>query len=92
MKTIGAGKFKTTCLALLDHVEATREPITVTKNGRPVAQIIPAPLPEQDPIFGFYKGKIEILGDVVAPIYSDEENEAFLERSAELISPKETVR
>jgi prevent-host-death family protein len=79
-KTIGAAKFKAGCLALLDEVEAKRQPIVVTKNGRPVAQVIP--MPEQDdPIFGFYRGKLEIVGDIISPIYSDEELEEFLEES-----------
>ena len=38
MKTMTAGKFKATCLAVMDEVEAKSEPLIVTKNGRPVAQ------------------------------------------------------
>jgi prevent-host-death family protein len=82
MRTIAAGKFKATCLGLLDEVEAKREPVIVTKNGRAVAQLVPMPLDEPDPIFGFYKGKLEIVGDIVSPLYTDEENEEFFERSA----------
>lgn len=82
MKTIGAGKFKATCLALLDEVESKREPIVVTKNGRPVAQLVPMRLEGQDPIFGFYRGNLDIQGDVISPLYSDEELDEFFERSA----------
>jgi prevent-host-death family protein len=81
-KTVAAGKFKAQCLALLDEVEAKRMPIVVTKNGRAVARVVPMPLVEEDPIFGFYKGKLEISGDILSPIYSDEELEEFFERSA----------
>jgi len=66
MKTIAAGKFKATCLSVLDEVQAKREPVTVTKNGKPVAQLVPMPLGEVDPIFGFYKGKLQIVGDIVS--------------------------
>jgi prevent-host-death family protein len=41
MKTIGASKFKAECLALLDRVAETHEPIVVTKWGKPVATLVP---------------------------------------------------
>jgi prevent-host-death family protein len=81
MRTIGAGKFKAECLAIMDEVQAKREAVVVTKNGKPVAKLVPI-TDEPDPIFGFYKGKIEIKGDILAPIYSDEEQEQFCEQSA----------
>ncbi len=43
MKTIAAGKFKATCLAVLDEVQSKRETVVVTKNGTPVAQLVPMP-------------------------------------------------
>ena len=38
MGVIAAGEFKTKCLHILDEVYKTREPITVTKRGKPVAR------------------------------------------------------
>jgi prevent-host-death family protein len=38
-KTIGAAKFKEQCLQLLDSVD--KDGIIITKNGKPVAQLIP---------------------------------------------------
>jgi antitoxin (DNA-binding transcriptional repressor) of toxin-antitoxin stability system len=68
----------------LDEVQAKREPVLVTKNGKPVAKVVPIALEEEeDPIFGFYKGKIEIVGDIMAPIYSDEEYEQFYQEKLE---------
>jgi prevent-host-death family protein len=43
METINAASFKATCLALLDKVEKTGQPIRVTKRGKPVAQLVPVP-------------------------------------------------
>jgi len=86
MKTMGAGEFKAKCLGILDEVQAKREPVVVTKNGRPVARMMPMPLNEQDPIFGFYRGNLEFPGDVISPVYSDEEWEEFFERSAAQLS------
>lgn len=41
MKTIAAGRFKNTCLRLLDDVAANREPVVITKRGRPIAKLVP---------------------------------------------------
>jgi hypothetical protein len=40
------------------------------------------PEPGLDPFYGFYRGKLDIRGDVVSPLFSDEELEEFFERSA----------
>ena len=81
-RTIAAGEFKAKCLALMDEVQIKRSPITITKNGKPVACLVPAPLEGSDPIFGFYEGKGKIIGDITAPLYSDEEWEEFFENEA----------
>jgi len=65
MRVIGAGKFKAQCLALLDEVESKRECVTVTKNGRPVAKMVPLELAD-DPLKAFFIGG-EILGDIISP-------------------------
>ncbi|MBK8101411.1 MAG: type II toxin-antitoxin system prevent-host-death family antitoxin [Planctomycetes bacterium] len=41
VRTIAAGKFKARCLALLDEVAATHQPVIITKRGRPVARVLP---------------------------------------------------
>ncbi len=80
MRTMAAGKFKATCLAVMDEVQAKREPVVITKNGRPVAKMVPVET-EEDPLFGFYKGKIRITGDIVAPMHTDEELDEMFEES-----------
>ena len=72
MKTIPAGTFKTKCLAIMDEVQAKREPVVVTKHGRPVAKLVPVN-PDADEIFGFFSGRGSITGDVVSPALSPEE-------------------
>jgi prevent-host-death family protein len=37
---ISAGKFKATCLKLMDRVAATGEPIVITKRGKPLAKLV----------------------------------------------------
>jgi prevent-host-death family protein len=66
MKTMPAGQFKARCLKVMDQVRDTREPVTITKKGRPVAKLVPADGPPED-IFGCLKGEIEIVGDIVSP-------------------------
>ena len=41
MRTVPAGEFKAKCLALMDEVQATGQPILLTKRGRPVASLMP---------------------------------------------------
>jgi prevent-host-death family protein len=65
-KEIAAGKFKATCLRLMDEVQSTRVPLIITKNGKPVAKLVPADEPVKD-IFGFMRGMIEIVGDIESP-------------------------
>lgn len=68
MRSIGAAEFKTKCLAILDEVEQTGEPVTILKRGRAVARLVPPALgksyyPQRD-LFG----TVEILGDVIEPV------------------------
>jgi prevent-host-death family protein len=72
MKTMAAGSFKTHCLAVMDEVQAKRETIVITKRGKPVVKLVPADA-EKDDIYGFLKGKVKIVGDVVSPALTPEE-------------------
>ncbi|HLX82522.1 MAG TPA: type II toxin-antitoxin system Phd/YefM family antitoxin [Terriglobales bacterium] len=72
MKTMAAGAFKARCLAVMDEVQAKRETVVITKRGKPVAKLVPADA-EKDDIYGLYKGKVKILGDIVGPILTPEE-------------------
>lgn len=66
MRTIPAGEFKQTCLQLLDEVEATREPIVITKRGRPVAQVVPLPTERAGAWLGALRGRGEVPDDLAA--------------------------
>jgi prevent-host-death family protein len=65
-KTMSASEFKAKCLALMDEVAASGEPVVITKNGKPVAQLTPAPASARPrkPVFGFHKGRLYPIGDV----------------------------
>jgi prevent-host-death family protein len=71
MKTISAGKFKAQCLALMDDVKETGEPVLITKRGEPVAKLVPIDR-KKGSILGFMEGEFEITGDIMSPAYPTE--------------------
>ena len=68
-KLIGAAEFKAHCLRILDEVERTGEPVTITKRGKPVAEVKPVQAERHRPMFGFLKGTVTIHGDLDGPAY-----------------------
>lgn len=65
-KTIGAGDFKAKCLQLLDEVAVRREPLVITKRGKPVAKLVP--IPPELPLFGAMAGSVLEEADIVSPL------------------------
>jgi prevent-host-death family protein len=78
MQTIGASEFKAKCLALLDRVAETGEPLVVLKRGKPVARVVPAVVEEDLPQTGL-KGTVEVLGDIVSPALPESDWDALEE-------------
>jgi prevent-host-death family protein len=72
MKTMAAGAFKVHCLKVMDEVQSKRQAVLITKRGKPVAKLVPVEQAKDD-IFGFYKGRIKVNGDIVSPAFSPEE-------------------
>ena len=70
-KTVPAGHFKAHCLALLDKVGRTRQPLIVTKTGKPVAKVVPTEIG----VPGDLLGSVKFRGDMVAPILDEWEVE-----------------
>ena len=66
MKKIAAGEFKARCLTLMDDVQSTREPLIITKRGKPVAKLVPADRVKDD-FIGSLKGVFRIVGDIESP-------------------------
>jgi prevent-host-death family protein len=67
MKTIAAGEFKARCLTLMDDVRKNREPILITKRGKPVAKLVPAENEGRE-FLGRLEGIIRIAGDIESPV------------------------
>ena len=67
MKKIPAGEFKARCLTLMDEVNKTREPVLITKRGKPVAKLVPAEKAETE-FLGRLEGQFRAVGDIESPI------------------------
>jgi len=65
MKTINATLFKAKCLALLDEVAETGEPLRILKRGRPVAELVPPVASHEGLPQDAIMGTVEVTGDVV---------------------------
>ena len=69
MEEIAISKFKATCLAVLERVRRTKQPVRVTRFGKPVAEITPPGGAERPKRRIFTNlGGGQILGDIVGPI------------------------
>lgn len=67
MKTLPAGEFKAKCLNVMEEVYVKREPVLITKRGKPLAKLVPPDRPSQE-LIGRLKGVIKITGDIESPI------------------------
>lgn len=65
-RTIKASEFRAKCLKLMDEVAASGNEIIITKNGRPISRLVPY-REKPKSLFGIDRGRIEILGDIIAP-------------------------
>ena len=74
---VPAGKFKATCLKLMDRVAATGEPLVITKRGKPLVKLVPVREAEDRPDSGVGSMKGTIL---------------YLAPDDELFSPAKGVR
>jgi antitoxin (DNA-binding transcriptional repressor) of toxin-antitoxin stability system len=74
METIAVSKFKATCLAVLQKVKSTGQPILVTRFGEPIAEVVPPrPPTPSGGWLGCMRGRAEIHGDVVGPVAEPED-------------------
>jgi prevent-host-death family protein len=76
MKTLSAAEFKARCLSVMEDVRATKEPVLITKRGRPVAKLVP-PDASSDDFIGRLKGLVKVVGDIESAIEPPEDWEAL---------------
>ena len=75
-KTMKASECKAKFLGVLDEVATKHERVIVTKNGKPVPEIIPI-VEKPKSIIGALKGQVTLMGDLTEP--TDEDWEALKE-------------
>ncbi len=77
-ETIMISKFKATCLAVLNKVKQTGQPVLVTRRGEPIALIEPPPQPERyESWLGTFSSRGAITGDIISPALSSREWEVL---------------
>jgi len=80
MEKIAISKFKATCLAVLEKVRQTGQPVLITRFGQPIAEIT-APGAGLKPVrkLGAMIGTMKITGDIVGPIADESDWDAARE-------------
>jgi prevent-host-death family protein len=77
MQEIAISEFKAKCLALLERVRKTKQPIRITRFGRPVADVVPISPKHSAEWLGSLADVITIGGDVVSPVIEESDLEAL---------------
>lgn len=78
LRAIAISEFKATCLAVLETVRRTGEPVLITKRGEPVAEVVPASRPaSQKRRLGALTGTGRIVGDITSAVAGEDEWEAW---------------
>ncbi|HXR37879.1 MAG TPA: type II toxin-antitoxin system Phd/YefM family antitoxin [Terracidiphilus sp.] len=68
MRRMAAGEFKAHCLKVMDEVAKTREPVVITKRGKPVAKVVPVEQPKPRKLLGSLEGVLlPARGDLTEP-------------------------
>ena len=77
MKEVAISEFKAKCLALIDEVQKTKQPLRITRRGEPVAELVPTTPQGESNLLGFMQGRGKILGDIVSPAADPDEWEVL---------------
>ena len=78
MQEVAISEFKAKCLALLEQVRKTKQPIRITRFGKPVAEVVPpTAVMDREKWIGSMKDTVEILGDIISPANDEDEWEVL---------------
>ncbi len=78
MEEISISQFKAKCLSLLEQVRRTKQPIRVTRFGKPVVEVVPAsPTTGSADWLGSLADTLDIVGDIVSPVIEERDWEAL---------------
>jgi len=68
MNEISISEFKAKCLGLIEEIHKTRQPLRITRHGKPVAEVIAAGPDRTRKFVGAGLGTGKIVGDIVSPV------------------------
>jgi prevent-host-death family protein len=78
MIEVPISEFKAKCSALLEQVRLTRQPIRITRHGKPVADVVPPPpVIDRAAWIGSMRDTMKIYGDIVEPVIDPDDIEAL---------------
>ncbi len=78
MIEVAISEFKAKCLALLEQVRRTHQPIRITRHGKPVAEVVPpSAVVDRAAWIGSMKDSVEIVGDIISPANDEDEWEVL---------------
>ena len=83
MEEIPISKFKATCLAVLEKVRRTGQPVLITRHGKAIAEVTRAGSEATKAWrLGGMEDKFRIIGDIISPIVGIEEWEVLRDAAA----------
>lgn len=68
MKTMSISEFKARALEVIDRVAKSKEPLTITKRGKPVAEVVPYRAASGKPVAGRMSSFLVFEKDIVSPL------------------------
>ncbi len=68
MHAMAISEFKTHALRVLGRVEETREPVLITRRGKPVAKVVPYRPEGKKPVPGALAHTLLHEGDILSPL------------------------
>jgi prevent-host-death family protein len=78
MQEVAISEFKAKCLALLEQVRKTKQPLRITRFGKPVAEVVPPTVVmDREKWVRSMKDTFEIVGDIVSPANDEDEWEVL---------------
>jgi prevent-host-death family protein len=71
MNEMAVSEFKARALEVMSQIAESGEPVTITKWGKPLVQVIPASS-SGGPVAGRLRGTVLEEGDIVSPLGADD--------------------
>jgi prevent-host-death family protein len=78
MHEVSISEFKAKCIGLLEQVRKTKQPLRVTRHGKPVAEVVPVSEPvDRAQMIASMQGSGETLGDIISPANDEDDWEVL---------------